>query len=43
MAVVVSGYVIPNMPCPPAPRKGYTLYFNRLQFKWIYVKSLSAF
>jgi len=38
MVVVMSGYVIANIPCPPKPRKGYTMYFDKFVNKWIFVK-----
>ena len=29
-----------SMPCPPAPRKGYTQYYDTFGQQWIYVKKI---
>lgn len=32
-----------NTPCPPAPRKGYSLLFNQIKQEWEYIKLPNPF
>ena len=33
------GNPIATMPCPPAPKKGFTIYYDKTKNEWIFVKS----